>query len=153
MYISRLFGAYNWGNTGKYREVLPQYLEPMVLITSLSFLVLYLGWVLGIFFAPASPVRNLLFLWLGYSTALSIVITLLFRTRSLMLAILALFAGYFWSQPVAALHRLRTRPSIAFLAIAFLALLLTNISVDPHLSRPATELVRNCILARDVIEY
>lgn len=118
-----------------YGEIVPRYTFPILWITALAFLLLSLGWILGLVSAPGSAGRNLLFLWLGYSAMLYIVAALLLRTRSTFLAILTLFAGYFWGQPLAALHRLRSRPWAALLASLLLFLLLANLTIYPSPSR------------------
>lgn len=105
-----------------YGSVVPRYTFAFLWVMGIGFLLLTTGWIVGIVSAPPSSGRSLLFLWLGYSAAFSVVLALLPRVRLVILGSLAIFSGYFWGQPLTASHRLR-RPKVLLVFVVLLALL------------------------------
>lgn len=112
-----------------YGTVLPRYTFPLLLVTTLGFLLLNIGWIVGLVSAPSSAGRNLLLLWLGYTGAVYIVFRLFLRLRTILLVSLTLFAGYFWGQPLLALHKIRGQPIAFVLAAVLITLLLANLNI------------------------
>lgn len=127
-----------------YGIVLPRYTWAILWITAIGFLMLSIGWILGVVSASSNAGRTLLFIYLGYSTMLHILIALNLRFRLPVLAILSLFAGYFWAQPLSALQRMRTHPIAGLVGAGLLILLLTSLNLQEVGIGPARE-ARTCI--------